>query len=382
MREIRPFLKMWLMGPFCILALNSSAQVSQLKFTAASLCSLSLEDRSPLENELLFSLPERPSQSFFSGFAHTALSKPIAEQSTKAERLAAIAQFPVAEIVANPGHRVLRDRELVEAIAQSIRDGSYRLDLSERGPAINIVTDPSGRVLSVDLWEGHHRFLAQLLAGRERVSDVPAEELKIYVNGSRPTDADFPSRPHLIPSFGADFIAANFWFPLRPPERNERGKNYKIRPDPLNEGKKKDLIVDGRNSNYQLGSRENLRTVLENMTRKQQPRVGVYFLAKGEPLPTYSEIKKLAEHKLRSNVVFVWAENSDEPRAEDIERLQTWNRAHVPGRPFDSPHFNIYRGVSVATFISQHGRSSFEKRIQQIFASTNSVEVISSHDSE
>jgi len=346
-------------------------------------CGGELVVRSHLESEIHFLAPSIQSASSIGLPDSLKRNLPrISEVSSRADRLQVLKDFPLAKLVANPGHRVLRDPKLVEEIAKNITDGLYRVDHSAKGPAMNIVTDVAGKIESVDLWEGHHRFLAQYVAGRKLVGQLPADELKIFVNGELPTDADFKFREHLIPSAGANLLASILWSPLLPPEIRDPGQTYRTRPDPLGEDKNGDIIVSRKNSNQLLGSAETLEDVRQNVFRSWQPRVGIFVIGLSQPLPDFERLKQLAIHKLRSDVVLVWLDPKAAISQVDLDKIQTWNLNHDTRRPYDHPFLNVYRGVAVQAFSEKHNFRSFQKRIQQIYATTNPAEVISFGDDE
>ena len=328
----------------------------------------------PLLAELAFESPSIPRAASEFHFLPDTSSRMISETSSVDERWRFVHDFPIRGLVANPGHRVIRRPEAAEDIALHIRLGDFPIDLGEKGPAVNIVTDPTGRVLSIDLWEGHHRMLGQVVAGRETLGQLHKEELRIYVNGKVAPDFQGASRPHIVPAFGVDFRSSLYWIALEDGEGRDLGQTYRTRPDPSREGKNKDVIVSGQNSNFMLGSRETVGMVLENIQRKEQADIGIFFIPVGGSLPSSAEIEALLEKSKLSDLVFAWRGRGASPI--ELHQLKDWNRRLSGGGR--SVTVNAYQGLDVDEFIGKHGEKPFRQRIQQIFSTTHEAKILES----
>lgn len=110
------------------------------------------------------------------------------ERITNAERLEAIGQVPVWEILTAPGHTRLRDPGAITGLAAAIGEG--QLERLVREPILlGIFTAEDGSEIglrSVECLDGHHRLLAGLLAGAwNRVEDLPDGAVDTRVNGWR-----------------------------------------------------------------------------------------------------------------------------------------------------------------------------------------------------
>jgi hypothetical protein len=281
-----------------------------------------------------------------------------------------IREFPISELVANPGHRIVRNPEAIDEIAELIRRGNFPPDLSEKSPAINIVTDEDHRLQYVDVWEGHHRMLAHLTAGNLTLGHLNFEELRIYINGELASDYTGKSRPHLVPSYGVDFEKSPDWFPLHPVEDRDPGKTYQTRPDPKNEGKKKDIIVDARNSNYSLGSRESLQHVLENIRTRSERRVGILWLDLTRGIPDADAVLALPAEAPEPITDLVLIPQEGEFSRTQLNEIDQLRRKVLARKP--TLFLNAYVGPESGEFARKHGKENLVKRIQQAFLTGSS----------
>lgn len=92
------------------------------------------------------------------------LNGPLPALSDLRARFNTISKLPIEEIIAAPGHRLLRNPKQVDGLVNYISSsggGSFVHDKL----LLNVVTDASGKILSVDLWNAHHRMVAYMKAG-------------------------------------------------------------------------------------------------------------------------------------------------------------------------------------------------------------------------
>lgn len=102
------------------------------------------------------------------------------------ERIRAIADFAIAEVLCAPGHRSLRSPEAVASMADEIARGELDRVLAEPILLGLFTEERRGAVTlrAVECLDGNHRLLAGLLSGRwQRVGDIPIEALDARVNG-------------------------------------------------------------------------------------------------------------------------------------------------------------------------------------------------------
>ena len=141
----------------------------------------------------------------------------LLESCGNAQRLALIADIPLAEIVSAPAHRRLRNPGAVRELSSRLRAGDLGVVLQEPF-LIGIFTHRRAGEVSlraVECLDGHHRLLAGLLSGVwKRVADIPAEQMETRADG-RPPDSLAPEDRWIpLEAARASTLSASEWCEL------------------------------------------------------------------------------------------------------------------------------------------------------------------------
>lgn len=227
--------------PFCASIFQSSIQVSTPLYKNLMKAPLSGQDLlSNLKAEPLF----LQTQSLTIG-------------SSNFERQSVIKTLNIKDIIAAPGHRLLRNPKQVEGLAHYISSSSGG-NFQHDPLLINIITNASGKIQTVDLWNAHHRLVAYLKAGYKTLEEIPSHNLKILINGTLENGEKW-----------GHFLSIGSLDPMMV-------KNYSIVPvgGDIRVGT---VSVDGQLTNYELGSRNTIGQLFNNTFHLNQPRIGVYF---------------------------------------------------------------------------------------------------------
>ena len=271
-----------------------------------------------------------------------------------AERRAALKDFAIGDVIASPGHRILRAPENIPQLAVRFQERDEAVGHDRA--VINVVTDLIGNVAEIDAWDGHHRFLGYLYAGKRKLSEMPNDAYDILING---VDAAGNTREHLQPVSGIDFSRWKSWDGTIPLRRN---------------GKIVDVIAPGDLRNTELGSAHTLAETLLSNLAKGAPRVAMAF-SSGTRLPT-NETMLEAIHQGFGELVLI-PESLD--HLSDLEaRVLEYNAAtSVPGTSPNPPriHLNIYRGPA-PEYLDAFGMSSLMSRIQQAYGAYRGPDLI------
>jgi len=89
----------------------------------------------------------------------------IAVGSSLGDRWKAIEKMDLGTLCAAPGHQVLRNPPAVLDIAKKIQNGTFVAEGQK--PILNIVTNSLNEILTVDIWDGHHRMAAIIIPESE-----------------------------------------------------------------------------------------------------------------------------------------------------------------------------------------------------------------------
>jgi len=222
-----------------------------------------------------------------SGLKETKLAKGLGkawEESDFYYKFNTIKDFSISKIIAAPGHSTLRSVDNIKSLSKFInqKGGNH---FGNDKLIINIITDSEKNIINIDGWNGHHRLVAYLEAGKKRISDIGDHNLTILVNGNFEA---WNKWPHILPAHGVDVQKFKSW-------------NKVIGSDDAYA-----ISVDGAISNYALGSRQTVDQVYKNVMRSDQSRIGLVYL---NPNDKVDDAIKLARQQLdRHNydeVVFV-----------------------------------------------------------------------------
>lgn len=277
----------------------------------------------------------------------------LTPDANKATRFKTLAPFPIGKIIAAPGHRLLRKPGQVAGLTDYIKNNSGG-DFSEDRILLNVITDKSGKIKEVDLWNAHHRLVAYLQAGYQTIGDLQSKNLTILVNGRNRGEEIWP---HFLPSAGIEL------------------KEY---PDfhiiPVGGDIRVGTVgVSGELSNYDLGSRSTIQRLAENTFRKDSPRIGVYF-GTFDPLhENHVNVARTAkEQEKLDEVIFVPnLHAAHKPSATAAHHRLNMSAARL-GK---EPGFNLYVGDS-DSIIDNFGRAPLFERFGQIYGTHQIYQVI------
>ena len=163
--------------------------------------------------------------------------------------------FPIENIIAAPGHNTLRSESKINSLSKYI--------LSEGGNnfghdklILNIITDNQKNIIDIDAWNGHHRLVAYLRAGKKSISEIGHQNLTILVNGNV---RQWERWEHWLPAHGVNPNTKTKWQAL---SATEDGHTIKVAGDV---------------SNFSLGSRQTVgqveKNIYQNVLKTDKPKV-------------------------------------------------------------------------------------------------------------
>lgn len=322
-------------------------------FTRSELwCLSNLLDKDPLANVAeeftpLFDLmtPE----------LHTALAQHlrIDLHAGAAERIAIIRNFPITNITAAPGHGYLRNPKQLAGLKTYIAEnagGNFQHDPL----LINLITDESGNVLSVDLWNAHHRLVAYLEAGYVTLGEIPEQNLHILLNGN--TAEGYPWA-HYLSIAGID-----------------ETKQFPHWPIPV-EGEIRigTVGVEGKYGNFHLGSRNSIAQLRKNMLNRKSPKIAVFFGTFDPPHLGHLNLIEKAVEMLKIDEAVIVA-NPSPVHKPDATPLLLRNEM-LRRLTKDRPRINVYLG-DAGVIVDHHGRDPFIERMVQTYGSHELYQVI------
>ncbi len=281
------------------------------------------------------------------------LGRKVFENQSKEDRLKAISELPLDQVIAAPGHRFLRKPQQVEGLAKYIREnqgGNFEHDRI----LVNIVTDSEGKIREVDLWNAHHRFLAYRLAGYERMGQLKLDNIDILVNGVQPWGEPWG---HYLPAAGIDL---------------NKFRDFRVVPvgGDIREGT---IALSGRLTNYELGSRNTIGQLMTNTMRDYKPKVGVYFGTFDPIHEGHFRVAKNAMENAGLDEILI------APNLNSIEKPEASAAHHriamTAMRVQRESGINLYTGDS-ASLIDQFGRDPFFERVGQIYGTKKLYQVI------
>ncbi|WP_413575224.1 nicotinate-nicotinamide nucleotide adenylyltransferase [Bdellovibrio sp. HCB290] len=274
---------------------------------------------------------------------------------SQADRLNAVRELAIENIVAAPGHRQLRNPKQVTNLKEYILN-SKGGDFAHDPILLNLITDAAGGIKSVDLWNAHHRLVAYSLAGYKNIGDLPSQNILILINGYK---AESEQWGHFLSIGGIDSAATNSYSTV--PVGGE------IRVGTVS--------VDGGRSNFELGSRNTIGRLLKNTMDATPTKVGVYF---GTFDPVHeghiAVAKTIRERYGLDEVIMV-------PNIDSINKPNASSPTHrldiMKIRVGKEKGINLYTGAS-NVIINQFGRDPFIERMTQLYGATEVFQIIGS----
>lgn len=269
----------------------------------------------------------------FKGFSW---AKKISVNNSLNERFHAIADYPIENIIIAPGHQSLRSPNKINGLANYIADSSGG-DFAKDPMTLNLITDSDGKIKFVDIWDGHHRLIAYLQLEKKKISEIGSDNLRILVNGH---DSQRELFAHWLPAHGIDL---------------EFERSFSHVPDAKDIST---LSLDGRRSNYELGSRSSAKQLYKNM-KKPKKKVAIYL----NPFHSIDDnhllsAKKAMEKNSFDEVVFIPEDNSKE-KIELLKRLLE-----------NQEKYNLYVGDS-SPWREGFEEAVFMKHISNLYGTTD-----------
>ncbi len=285
---------------------------------------------------------------------HALASQLVLEKGADdAARMLVLRGFPIDRVTAAPGHAYLRNPaqlERLKAYIQSSNGGDFRHD-----PLLfNLITNEKNQVVTIDLWNAHHRLIAYLESGYHSLDEIPAVNFKILLNGRTSEGATWP---HYLSLAGID-ETKNVPYSIVPVGGEIRGGT---------------VAVEGSHPNVFLGSRNTIGQLRKNMLYRKQPKIGVYFGTfdpphRGHLLVVEKAIKVL---NLDEAIIVPNPTPVHKPGATDLATRIELLRKFVAGHP----RINLYLGDSGA-IIDRVGRDPFFERMAQTYGTHDLYQVI------
>ncbi len=277
---------------------------------------------------------------------------PPFEWSSMESRQQIISDFKIENIVAAPGHRFLRNKKQVAGLEKYIKESSGG-DFSHDKILLNLIIEDN-KLISVDLWNAHHRLVAYLEAGYETIGQLKLSNLEILINGERVNGEKWG---HYLSLAGIN---------------SQNLKSYSVVPA-HGEIRNGTVSVDGAVSNFQLGSRNSLKQLRFNTKTAIEPKVGVYFgtfnpIHEGH-IGLIKQAKKL--HGLDEVLI---VPNINPIHKSGVTDIKLRNEM-IAARIKNEPGLNLYVGDS-AEIIDKFGRDPFFERVTQIYGSYNLHQLI------
>lgn len=356
MNFARPFIFRLLAASLLVASCTAMAKAAEENpriFSRAELwCLSNLLDKDPLVNAAeeftpLFDLmtPE----------LHAALAPHlrIDLHAGSSERAALLGPFPIANITAAPGHVYIRNPKQLAGLKSYIASSSGG-DFRHDPLLINLITDESGNVLSVDLWNAHHRMVAYLEAGYDTLGQIPEQNFQILLNGA--TAEGYPWA-HYISVAGLDETKNIQQFTIPVSERIHVGT----------------IGVEGKYGNFLLGSRNSIAQLRKNMLYRKSPKIAVFFGTFDPPHVGHLNIieKAIEELHLDEAVIVANPTPAHKPEVTPVALRNEMLRRLLKGKP----RINLYLG-DAGVIVNHHGRDPFIERMIQTYGSHELYQVI------
>lgn len=196
------------------------------------------------------------------------------EESDFIYKFNTIKDFPISKIIAAPGHSTLRSVDNIKRLSKFINQKGGNAFGHDK-LILNIITDSNKNIINIDGWNGHHRLVAYLEAGKKKISQIGDHNLTILVNGNFEA---WNKWPHILPAHGVDL------------------NNFKNWSKVIGSDDAYAISVDGALSNFSLGSRQTVAQVHQNVMRPDQSKIGILYLDLDDNL---DETIKLAREQIK-----------------------------------------------------------------------------------
>ncbi|MEO5969247.1 MAG: nicotinate-nicotinamide nucleotide adenylyltransferase [Bdellovibrionia bacterium] len=274
-------------------------------------------------------------------------------------RFQALANFPIAAIVAAPGHRILRNPAQLKSLVEYI-ERNHGGDFSRDKILINLIVDKAekkeAQILSVDVWNAHHRLVAYMKAGYTRIGELNLSNMVILINGRTASNLPWD---HYIPAAGLDL---------------EKSPVSYVKVKPSKEIRPATIAVAGTFSNFVLGSRNTVGQLYRNTFDWKFPKIGIYF---GTFDPVHEGhidlIKYALNHYGFDEIIIVPNINSiNKSNASPSEKRLEMLKIRVK----DEPRINLYTGDSSLLIDQFSSRCCFMERMSQTFGTSNIYQLI------
>jgi|GEM_PF-1127412 len=261
-------------------------------------------------------------------------------------RFQSIKDLRIADIIAAPGHSVLRSPEKIQSLADVIRKNVADNLFSHDPLIINIITNAQEQIVHIDGWNGHHRLVAYLEAGKTTIGEMGLNNLTILVNGHAENGQKWA---HWLPAQGVDL------------KSNPNHSRVTGGDDPFT------LSFDGGLSNFDLGSRYTVQGIKDRMALPKL-KVGVYFGSFDPVHEGHMDIALKAKEKLGlDEVILIPNENPlHKPNITPLNhRLNMLAR-----RAMKEKGINVYIGSS-GELVDQFGNKALLLRLMQLYGTDN-----------
>lgn len=283
---------------------------------------------------------------WISGAVHTTISS----NSSLNDRYNAIKNVPLDFLIAAPGHNLLRNQEQIDSLKDYIQkndQGNFEHDKI----LLNIINNESGKIISIDIWNAHHRLIAYAQLGYKTIGDLKIKNLEVLVNGVTEYGHSWM---HYLPASGLNI--------------SDLYHNHKVYGDGVQPNT---IGIPGKISNFNLGSRTTLKD------QKEKPatgvRVGVFF-GTFDPIHEghIATAKKIIEQFDLNEIVFVHNVNPlHKPNATSSDHR--FNMAKL--RLENEKKLNLYQGDS-DFIIREFGKDLIFDELKQVYATENIFEIL------
>lgn len=275
-----------------------------------------------------------------------------------------IEEVEISKITAKPGHRVLRSRDNILAIAKAKKEKTYLRDPLKK-IQMNIITNANGEIKWLDLWDGHHRILADIVNHAKIVRDLDMHEVEILVNGVLNINGKKTKPDYIVNIGGVDFTKASQWTPSI-----DGGPYYKYRPI-LG---KVDILADGSNSNQAIGSITSLGDIFLKL-QESKPKVVIF---------------NIDQYKGKENMINLFSRLSK--KFKDFDQVVIYSDAPSKRSKLESslklaheqfPKLNLYTGSDQYWATIKHYVQDMDghyevlqRRLKQIYSTLGNVDEV------
>ena len=278
------------------------------------------------------------------------LTMKVFEKSLFKDRLESINSLPIGFLIAAPGHNILRNKKQIQDLKEYIKNNNQG-DFSKDPILLNIITNQSGQIESVDIWNAHHRLVAYQELNYQTISDINKSNLKILVNGVASSGEKWN---HYVPAAGLS--AQNL-------KQYQRAReSYDVQPNTI--------IIPGHISNYALSS----KTTLKDLGAQVQPKRIAVYLGTFDPVHEghIATIKSIVKQLNFDEAILIHNMNPvHKPNATpSSDRLQMLNI-----RIQNESKLNVFQDDS-GFIINEFGKDLLIEQIKQTYATSEIYEVL------